>query len=144
MNYFCDAIDQLPGLKGLRSHFENSTNGGWYACKGAYDAGELKGLTCARFCEAVSAEGCMIRPGANRPMHLHNIFQDLDFFRQGKPTMLAFGQRDIRPKEGTLPFSENTPNTLWSLPWFKHFDKAAIDLHIAAIEKVVNNVDELI
>ena len=144
MNYFCDAIDQLPGLKGLRSHFENSTNGGWYACKGSYNATELKGLPCARFCEALRAEGVDTYAGANRPMHLHNIFQDLDFFRQGKPTMLAFGQRDVRPKQGTLPFAENTPNTLWALPWFKHFDTASIDLHVAAIEKIVKNVDELL
>lgn len=144
MNYFCDAIDQLPGVKGLRSQFENSTNGGWYACKGSYNATELKGLPCARFCEALRAEGVDTYAGANRPMHLHNIFQDLDFFRQGKPTMLAFGQRDVRPKQGTLPFAENTPNTLWALPWFKHFDTASIDLHVAAIEKIVKNVDELL
>ncbi|MBQ7394856.1 MAG: DegT/DnrJ/EryC1/StrS family aminotransferase [Lentisphaeria bacterium] len=144
MNYFCDGIEHIPGVKGLRTKFENSTQGGWYACKGSYNAEAMKGVSCAKFCEAVMAEGCTARPGGNMPMHLHKVFHDLDFFRQGKPTVLAFGQRDVRQGAGTLPVTENTPDTIWSLPWFKHFDKAAIDLHIAAVEKVAANLDELI
>ena len=144
MNYYCDCIDAIPGLRGIRAPYENSTNGGWYACKCHYDPARMKGVPAAKFCEAVRAEGCDIYAGANRPMHVHEIFHSLDFFRQGKPTMLAFGQRDVRQGAGSLPKTERVAETVISMPWFKHFDRAAIDLHVAAVAKVAGHLDELI
>ena len=143
MNYYCDCIAAIPGLRGIRAPYEKSTNGGWYACKCHYDPAQMKGVTAARFCEAVSAEGCQIFPGANRPMHVHEIFHSLDFFRQGSPTMLSFGQRDVREKAGDLPVTERVADTVISMPWFKHFDRAAIDRHVAAVAKVAAHLDEL-
>jgi hypothetical protein len=40
--------------------------------------------------------------------------------------------------------SESLPARCFHLPWFKHFDKPAIEAHAAAFRKVIENIDELI
>ena len=139
MTYFCDAIDQIPGLKAHRPKWENSTKGGWYFPICHYDAAQFGGLRAKDFAAALSAEGCETACGANRPLHLHNYFHTADIFRQGKPTVIAFGQRDVRQGENALPVTEKTPETVITLPWFKHFDKPEIDKYIAAFRKVAAN-----
>lgn len=76
MNRFWDLLDGVPGIKAHRPAEAQSTMGGWYSPRGLYRADELGGLSCARFCEAVRAEGAeaFCYPGANFPLHLHPVF----------------------------------------------------------------------
>ena len=60
----------------------------------------------------------------------------LDLFRQGKPTMIAFGQRDVRQGPGTLPVSESIADIAFGVPWFKHDRPAVIEEYAAAYRKV--------
>jgi len=109
-----------------------------------YRAGELGGLSCARFTEAVRAEGfdsCWV--GANEPLHLHPVFNTADIFNQGKPTMIAFGQRDVRQGPGSLPVSERISEIAFAAPWFKQDAPDAIALYAHAFRKVVEHADEL-
>jgi dTDP-4-amino-4,6-dideoxygalactose transaminase len=145
MNYFCDLLDDIPGLKTIRpAKGSNITKGGWYAAKGIISEELHAKVTGAKFCEAVAAEGAFTFAGANPPLHLNPLFHELDYFNQGKPTVLAFGQRDVRQKKGSLPVTENLPARCFHLPWFKHMDKAAIETYAAAFRKVAENLDELI
>lgn len=145
MNYFCDLIDELPGLKTIRpAQGTNTTKGGWYAAKGLVSEEFAQKVSAEKFCAAVSAEGVFTFSGANPPLHLNPLFHDLDYFNQGKPTVIAFGQRDVRQGKGSLPVSESLPARCFHLPWFKHFDKPAIEAHAAAFRKVIENIDELI
>jgi hypothetical protein len=118
--------------------------GGWYYPRGLYRPEELGGLPIGRFCEAVRAEGAgQCWPGANRPLHLHPVFHEADLFRQGKPTMIAFGQRDVRQGPGTLPVSESVAETVYGVPWFKHHRPEIIAEYAAAYRKAAENAEQL-
>jgi len=144
MNRFWDLLDGVPGIRAHRPPQDSgSTMGGWYASRGLYRADELGGLPCARFAEAVRAEGFDCHPGANTPLHLHPVFHDADIFRQGQPTMVAFGQRDVRQGPGTLPVSESITEIAFGVPWFKHDRPESIERYAAAYRKVAEHADQL-
>ena len=145
MNRFWDLLEGVPGLRAHRpARDSGSTMGGWYAAKGLYRAEELGGLASEKFCEAVRAEGCTgCSPGANFPLHLHPLFHEADIYRQGKPTMIAFGQRDVRQGPGTLPVSESIKDITFSIPWFKHDEPELIERYAAAFKKVAVQAKKL-
>jgi len=144
MNRFWDLLEGVPGLKAHRPPAKSkSTMGGWYASRGLYRAAELGGLSCEKFCEAVRAEGVPCGPGANMPLHTHAVFHDADLFNHGKPTMIAFGQRDVRQGPGTLPVVENIREIAYSIPWFKHDRPAIIKKFANAYRKVAEHADEI-
>jgi len=145
MNYFWDLLEGCPGLRAHRPPKDSgSTMGGWYAARGLYRADEIGGLDVGKFCEAVRAEGSHIGPGCNPPMHLHPLFNDYDIYGHGKPTRNAHADRDLRQPPGSLPISEATPKTTYSIPHFKHPHKDVIEQHAAAFRKVAENAGQLL
>jgi dTDP-4-amino-4,6-dideoxygalactose transaminase len=145
MNRFWDLLDGVPGIRAHRPPAgSGSTMGAWYYPAGLYRAEELDGLAIERFCEAVRAEGFEdCQPGRNAPLHLHPMFHEADIFRQGQPTMVAFGQRDVRQGPGSLPACEAVARTVLSVPWFKHDRPDAIAEYAEAFRKVARNVARL-
>ncbi len=145
MNRFWDLLEGVPGMRAHRpSRGSGSTMGGWYTPRGLYYAEELGGLPLGRFCEALRAEGvdgCW--PGANFALHQHAVFHTADIFRMGQPTMVSFGQRDVRQGPGTLPVSEKISEIAFGVPWFKHDNPAVIAQYAEAFRKVVANVGRL-
>jgi len=145
MNRFWDLLEGVPGIRAHRPpKGSGSTMGGWYASHGLYRSEELGGLPCARFCEAVNAEGASCGPGANYPLHLHPAFHTADLFNMGKPTMISFGQRDVRQGPGTLPVSESIKEICYGIPWFKHDRPEIIEQYAAAFRKAAEHADELL
>ncbi len=144
MTYFCDALDRIDGLKAHRPPAGSGcTKGGWYLPMCHYDAA-VTGVPAARFCEALRAEGVSVaRNGANPPLHVHPVFHEADIFNMGKPTMISFGQRDVRQGAGTLPVSEALVEKIFHIPRFVKFDRDVIDRYIAAFNKVAGNLGEL-
>jgi len=143
MNRFWGRLEGAPGIRPHRAP-SGSTMGGWYNARGLYRAEELGGLPCAKFCEAVCAEGvpgCF--PGANKPLHLHPVFHTADLFRMGRPTMISFGQRDVRQGPGTLPVAERIEEIAFGIPWFKHDRPEFIEEYAAAYRKVAEHAAEL-
>jgi hypothetical protein len=145
MNRFWDLLEGVPGLRAHRPPANGkSTMGGWYASRGLYRAGELGGLSCAKYCEAVRAEGAtMCTPGANFPLHLHPVYHDADIFSMGRPTMISFGQREVRQGPGTLPVAESIHDICYAIPWFKHDRPAIIKAYAQAYRKVAEHADQL-
>jgi perosamine synthetase len=145
MNRFWDLLEGVPGIRAHRPpKGSGSTMGGWYAARGLYRAGELGGLPCARFCEAVRAEGVgNAVPGANFPLHTHPVFHTADLFNMGKPTVISFGQRDVRQGPGTLPVAESIFEIAFGIPWFKHDRPEAIEPYAAAYRKVALQAEKL-
>ena len=145
VNRFWDLLDGVPGIRAHRPpKGSGSTMGGWYMPRGLYRAEELGGVSCARFTEAVRAEGfesCWV--GANAPLHLHPVFHTADIFHQGQPTMIAFGQRDVRQGPGTLPVSERINEIAFAVPWFKQDVPEAIAVYARAFRKVAEHAAEL-
>lgn len=146
LNRFWDLLAGVPGLKPHRpASGSGSTMGGWYNARGLYRAEELGGLSCARFCEAVRAEGVgACHPGANRPLHPHPFFHRADLFHQGRPTALAFGQRDVRQGWGTLPRTERIEEIACGIPWFKHDRPEIIAQYARAYRKVAEQAEHLV
>jgi len=145
MNYFCDLLDANPGLKAHRPPKGSGlTKGGWYYPICHYIPEELKNVPVETFCKAVNAEGVSCAPGVNKPLHLHKVFHEADIFNMGQPTMISFGQRDVRQGAGALPVSEEASARNFSLPKFTTYDKAEIEKVAAAYKKVIDNIGELV
>jgi perosamine synthetase len=137
MNYFCDGIDKIPGLKAIRPPKNSgSTMAGWYNAKLLYAPEEFGGTTSDEFAEAVVAEGVNCKAGTNFPLHLHPVFHTADIFNMGKPTMVSFGQRDVRQGKGNLPVSEGIHNRTLGYPCFRKYRPEIIDEYIQAFRKV--------
>ncbi len=148
MNYFWDQLEGVPGIIPHRPPQDSgSTMGGWYAAKGLYAPEQLDGLPVGRFCEGVNAElegaGFQIQPGANILMHTHPMLNEYDVFGDGKPTRIAFSDRDLRQPAGSLPVTESLPERCYSIPWFKHQRPEIIDQFAAAFRKVAENANQL-
>lgn len=147
MNYFLDQLENLPGIRTHRPEpGSGTTKGGWYACRGLYRPEELGGLSAARFCEAVVAEGVLTSPGCNKALHTHPIFNSVDIYKSGKPTNIANlpDGIDVRVTDADLPVSAAIHGRAFSLPWFKHFKPEIIDQYANAFKKVIENYQELL
>ena len=145
MNYFWDLLEGVPGLKAHRvDESTGSTMAGWYAPHGIYKSEELGGLSVTRFCQAVTAEGCPISPGCNAALHTHKLFKTADVYGIGKPTRVAFTDRDVRELDNDLAAAEKIGAMIYSIPWFKHYDKAKIEEYANAFKKVCLNYKELL
>lgn len=145
MNYFWDKLEGIPGIKAHRvARASQSTMGGWYMPMGLYNSDALDGLSCSRFCDAMRAENLGNIFNGSPKLHLHPVFHEADIFNQGKPTMIAFGQRDVRQKAGSLPVTEDSDNFMFTVPWFKHCDREVIDQYVAGVIKIVENYKELL
>jgi dTDP-4-amino-4,6-dideoxygalactose transaminase len=137
MNHFWDLLEGTPGLRAHRPlKGSGSTMGGWYGSRGLYVPEELGGLSVTAFARAVAAEGAPCGPGMNAPLHLHALFNTADVYGDGKPTRIAFADRDLRQPPGSLPVSEAMSLRVYSIPWFKHYRPAQIEEYAGAFKKV--------
>ncbi len=140
MNRFWDWLEGTPGIRPHRPPADSgSTMGGWYNPVGHYVPEELGGLPVENFIEAVNAEGGRTGRGVNDPLHLHPVFNQADIYGDGKPTRLAFAERDVRQPHGALPQAEAVGNHTFGIPWFKHDWPEAIERYAAAYRKVARS-----
>lgn len=137
MNRFWDLLEETPGVRAHRTpKGSGSTMGGWYNPLGHYVPEELGGLPVEKFVAAVAAEGCDPARGANAPLHLHPVFNSVDVYGDGKPTRVAFADRDLRQLVGSLPVSESLAGRVFGVPWFKHDWPDTIEHYADAYRKV--------
>ena len=145
MNYFWDLLEGVPGLRAHRvDESTGSTMGGWYAAHGLYVPEELGGLSITRFTEAVTAEGFGCGGGANMPLHTHGVFQQADVYGDGKPSRIAFAERDVRELDASLARSIKIEENTYNIPWFKHYRPEVIEQYANAFKKVALNYKELL
>ena len=146
MNYFFDLIEDIPGFAPVRvDESTGSTMGGFYYPLCAYHPEAFGGLSAKRFAEAVRAEfgGAFSSwEGGNYCLHTHPYFKNYDFFNLGKPSRIAFSDRDAREDDKYLAPSEE--RSCFSVPWFKHFDKEWIEKYAEVFRKVAENYEELL
>ncbi len=143
MGRFWDLLSDVPGIRPHRPSHPDSSTGACYIARGLYRAEELGGLPCDAFCAAVRAEGFPCGPGGNKPLYTHPLFHEADIFHQGKPTVLAFGQRDVRQQAGSLPVTDSIESIAFSAPWFKHDRAEAIRAYAEAFRKVAEQADAI-
>ncbi len=145
MQYFCDGIEDIKGLHPIRPEKgSGSTMGAWYLPQGTYRPGELGGLSSGRFAEAVRSEakGLHCWEGGNFCLHTHEFFKSFDFYNIGKPSRIAFADRDVRKLDDACKPSESMYCV--SLPPFKKFLPECIDKYIEAYRNVAENYEQLI
>jgi len=144
MNYFWDLMEGLPGIRAIRVDESTGSNmAGWYTAQGFYIPEELHGLSVKKFCEAMRAEGyteCW--DGGNFCLHTHQFFKTFDLDHNGKPSRIAYNDRDVRLDDEKCKPSESI--CCFSVPWFKHFDKEWIEAYAAAFRKVIENHEQLL
>ena len=147
MNYFCDMLDEILGIKAVRPpKGSRSRKGGWYCPYAHYDPDKFDGLSVSRFSEAVIAEGSTCGIGTNKPLHLHPLFCGMDVYGIGRPTRDAFlpeGVSAIQPK-GSLPISEYIARKIIRIPWFRQYKPDIIKEHAQAYFKVAENYKDLL
>jgi len=144
MNYFWDLLEGVPGLRAIRVDESTGSNmAGWYSPHGAFHPEELGGLSVSRFCAAVRAEGVpMCYDGANYCLHAHNFFRDFDYFNAGKPTRVAFNDRDAR--EDDAKCDDSLHRLCFAVPRFAHFNKEWIEKYAAVYRKVAEHYKDLL
>ena len=72
------------------------------------------------------------------------MLNEADLYGDGKPTRIAFADRDLRQPAGSLPVTEALPERCYSVPWFKHDRRDEIDQYVAAFRKVIEQADQLL
>ncbi len=145
MNRFWDLLDGTPGIRPHRPPADSgSTMGGWYNPVGHFVPDQVGGLPVERFIEAVNAEGGRSGRGCNFPLHLHPVLNEADVYGDGKPTRIAFADRDVRQPAGSLPVSEALGDRCFGIPWFKHDRPESIARYAAAYRKVALQADKLL
>jgi dTDP-4-amino-4,6-dideoxygalactose transaminase len=145
MNRFWDLLEDCPGIRPHRVPANaDSTMGGWYNPLGHYVPEELGGLPVAKFIEAVNAEGGKTGRTANKPLHVHPALNMPDVYRDGKPTRIAFSNRDVRQGPGSLPVSEALAERIFGIPWFKKDKPEQIERFALAYRKVAENAKKLL
>ncbi|HBG25821.1 MAG TPA: hypothetical protein DDX75_01850 [Phycisphaerales bacterium] len=145
MNYFCDMIDHVPGIKSHRPHKNSgSTKGGWYYPLAHFIPEELGGLSVRRFSEAVCAEGGICGIGCNKPLHLHPLFTKMDVYGHHKPTRILNFTENSNLIYRDLPVTENVNDRICSIPWFKHYRPEIIKQYANAYVKVAENYKQLL
>lgn len=145
MNYFWDLLEGLPGIRAIRVDESTGSNmAGWYCPHGLYLPEELGGLSVKRFCEAVRAElgGGICWDGGNYCLHKHEFFKTFDLFGIGKPTRIAFANRDVREDDARIDPSAEI--CCFAVPWFKHYDTKWIETYAKAYRKVIENYEQLL
>jgi hypothetical protein len=119
--------------------------GAFYIGIAIYDPSKFEGLSSKRFAEAVTAEfnGAHTSfEGVNYCLHTHEYFKSYDFLNIGKPSRIAFSDRDAR-----LDDEKADPSMMkycLSVPWFKKFDKEWIETYFNAYKKVADNYRDLL
>lgn len=147
MNYFCDLLDDIAGIKPMRPPKDSgTTKGGWYYPHFKYIGEELEGLSLSRFSEAIRAEGSICNPGCNKPLHLHPLFTKMDVYGHGRPTRIASFDKTTKIDEyiEKLPVSESINLCVFEVPWFKRYIPEIIEEHANAYKKVIRNYKTLL
>ncbi len=145
MNYFYDKLGDMPGLHPIRPEKGSGSNmGAWYHPQAFYEPDELHGLSSKRFCEALRAEtaGYSSWEGGNFPLHNHAFFKTFDFFHIGKPSCIAFADRDVRELDEGVTKADHIRCV--AMPRFVKFMPEVIDRYVEAIHNILDNHEQLL
>jgi perosamine synthetase len=93
--------------------------------------------------QAIRAEGGRAGAGGYFCHHLHPYWNECDVYGDGKPTRIAFSDRDVRQGVGDCPHAEKIINYLVQVPRMIRYDEPYIDQLAAAYVKVLANLDQL-
>ena len=144
MDYVYDELEKIPGIRAHRpAKGSGSDKGGQYTPLCHYVPEEVDNFPVSKLVEALNAENVPVGPLPTRLLHIHPVFNEADIFRQGKPTAIAFGQRDVRQKEGDLPVAESKAARTFRIPKFVRLEKPFIDRFVETVRDVILNRNEL-
>ena len=144
MDWFSDRIWNIPGIRPPVT-LGNCTRGGWYGYKPIYIKEELKNLPLVDFINALRAEGVPAKTPGSKPLHLLPLFQksSKELAAIGSNYRIYDSQNIFTYKEGDFPIAEEQYGKLLSFPVFAVEAQKLLELFAIAIEKVVQNIDQV-
>ena len=92
---------------------------------------------------AIQAEGGFAGAGGFFCHHLHPFWNQCDVYGDGKPTRIAFSDRDVRQGPGDCPVAESIVQRLVRVPRMIKYDEEYLDRLAGAYVKVLSNLDQL-
>jgi len=92
---------------------------------------------------AIRAEGVSASAGGYFCHHLAPFWNECDVYGDGKPTRIAFSDRDVRQGPGDCPQAEKIVQHLIQVPRMIQYDEPYLDQIAAAYVKVLTNLDQL-
>ena len=92
---------------------------------------------------AIQAEGGFAGAGGFFCHHLHPFWNQCDVYGDGKPTRIAFSDRDVRQGPGDCPVAESIVKRLVRVPRMIKYDEQYLDQLAGAYVKVLTNLDQL-
>lgn len=143
--------ERLRGTEGIATvePLPGARRGGYLELNFRYTGKERWGVPPEAFVKAVAAEGASIwlRRGGYGAMHLAPLFNDFDLTRVGGCfydwKRHPDGHRPRRYKPGSLPVTESVVEQVFSLPSFALPPDGLLDQYVAAIKKVIANIEQL-
>jgi dTDP-4-amino-4,6-dideoxygalactose transaminase len=144
MNYFWDLMEGVPGMRAHRPPSDsNSTMGGWYNSVGLYRPEELGGLSVTAYTNALLEKGVPVNPGINKPLHLHPLFSEGEYFNPGMPAEVD--KRGTKQRKApSLPVSESIRGRAMRVPNFKRYYPEIIEEYVEVFRKVSENYRSLL
>jgi len=134
-------IEGIPGLRPEGSYAKAKRISLYGGIHIVYDAQTFEGLPCARFVEALQAEGVPARVWGWHLEHLRNIYaQGFDLWGEGRGPLSGDFQRY---KQGDYPIAESLMGQAIALPSYVEPRDEFLDEVVVAFEKVAENYKQL-
>ncbi len=145
MERFFRQVCTLPGVSGnFPIDDPDAYVGSSYTQRVIVDDSILARAPVTVIAEAIRAEGVAgAGAGGYFCHHLHPYFNECDVYGDGKPTRIAFSDRDVRQGVGDCPNAEKMSQYLLRVPRMIQYDEPYVDQLAEAYVKVLSNLDQL-
>jgi dTDP-4-amino-4,6-dideoxygalactose transaminase len=142
--YFASELSKIGGISALKRD-PRVTKRGYYFYVMRYDSSKFKGVPRDRFIQALHAEGIHAGTAHNQPLYQNPVFAEMYFGRTGHPIRCPLYGKSIDYTKVRCPVAENAyKNEIVALGKDFLMERESVDLVLAAIRKIKDNVDELI
>lgn len=144
MERFFSQVCTLPGVDcDYPLHDPHVTVGASYYQMVILSEEIVSRVPVAVIAQAIQAEGGFASAGGYFCHHLHPFWNECDVYGDGKPTRIAFTDRDVRQGPGDCPVAEKIVTRLLRVPRMIKYDEEYLDQLAAAYVKVLSNLDQL-
>ena len=142
--YLARELEKIGGVQALKRDLR-VTKRGYYFYFIRYNSKEFGGLPRSKFMESLNAEGIDTHTAHNQPLYKNKVFVEMYFGRTGCPVRCPIYGKEINYSKVHCPQAERIyAEEVVSLGKDFLIYRENVDLIIAAIRKIKENLSELI
>jgi len=142
--YMARELEKIGGIHALKRD-PRVTKRGYYFYLMRYNQEEFNGLSRDKFMEALRAEGVSTSTAHNQPLYMNPVFREMHFGKTGCPVRCPLYGKPIDYSKVSCPVAERVyKSEIVSLGKDFLMEREKVDLVLAAIRKLKENVDELL